>query len=122
MSDEYVPPEDCLRQAAESLKEAADHHEKGDEERRDRHVTDALSWLEDAKYDGEIRPLMYDDDPALELVDLPPEEGRKVRQMYKKGGYSYKDLAQNFRCSVAAIQTLVEYPPNERFEDSEPSE
>lgn len=111
MSEEYVPPAEYLRRAAKSLENAAKHHEDEDIDDRDDELNNALSWLDQGKYEGEFGPLLDQGDLAKQLVDLPPQEVDKIRELYNEGTYSYTDLAQNFRCSVTAVRTVVEYPP-----------
>lgn len=111
MSQGYVPPEECLRRAAEALEKAADHHEEKDVDRRDHELNNALAWFEEGKYEGEFQPLLDQGDLAKQLVDLPPDQVDQIRELYDEGTYSYKDLASNFRCSVTAVQTVIEYPP-----------
>lgn len=111
MSDDFVPPEDCLRHAADSLEKAANHHENGDREERDVELNNAIAWLDKGKYEGDFGPLLNQGDPAKELVNLSPQEVDQVRELYDEGTYSYRDLARNFRSSVTAIQTVIEYQP-----------
>lgn len=111
MNEDYIPPENCLRRAAESLDKAAEHHEDGDIDDRDHELNNALSWLEEGKYEGDFGPLLDQSDLAKQLVDLPPREVDQIRELYDEGTYSYKDLAENFRCSVTAVRTVIEYPP-----------
>lgn len=111
MSDDYIPPEECLRRSAEAFEKAAEQHEDGEIEARNNSIEKGLSWLEEGKFEGDFEPMFAEDDLAARLVDLTPEEVEEVRELYDEGTYSYKDLAQNFRCSIAAIQTVIEYPP-----------
>lgn len=111
MNEEYVPPEEYLRRAADSLEKAAQHHEDGDTDDRNHELNNALAWLDKAKYEGDLEPLLQQGDLAKQLVDLPPEEVDQIRELYDEGTYSYKDLAKNFRCSVTAVRTVIEYPP-----------
>lgn len=111
MTEDFIPPEDCLRSAAESLEKAAEYHEEDDIEKRDHELNTAIGWLEEGKFEGEFGPLLDEGDLAKQLVDLPPHEVDEIRDLYDEGTYSYDDLAQNFRCSVTAVRTVIEYQP-----------
>lgn len=111
MSEEFVPPEECLRRAAASLEKAAKHHEDGDIDDRDYELNNALAWLDKGKHEGKFGPLLHQGDLAKQLVNLPPQEVDQIREFYDEGEYSYKDLANNFRCSVTAVRTVIEYTP-----------
>lgn len=107
----HIPPDECLLRAARSFESAAYHHQSGDIDSRDSSIEKGLAWLEEGKYGGEFTPMFAEGDLAAQLVDLTPEEVREIRELYDEGTYSYEDLAQNFRCSVTAVQTVIEYPP-----------
>jgi response regulator of citrate/malate metabolism len=113
MSEEHIPPEECLRKAAESLEKAADYHEYKSIEERNQELNNALAWLDKGKHEGGFDPLLHQDDLAKQLVDLTPQEVDQVRDLHFNENYTYKELARNFRSSVTAVRTVVEYAPDD---------